>query len=112
MVIEFDAAHGAGGFVIDADHPALPGHCPGRPVVPGMVLVDYAIAVLQVAVPAFVPCGIRTAKFFAPVLPGEQIDVRFRAASATGYIVTCSRGSETVMSCTLTGGTPAGGGAA
>ena len=102
MVIDIEAA-AAGSFVIGADHPALPGHFPGRPVVPGMVLVDHAIAVLQAAVPGFVPRGIRAAKFFAPVLPGEHIDVRLQVATASSYALTCLRGSETVMSCTVTG---------
>ena len=28
-------------FRVAADHPALPGHFPGRPIVPGVVILDH-----------------------------------------------------------------------
>jgi 3-hydroxyacyl-[acyl-carrier-protein] dehydratase len=31
-------------FRVGAEHPALPGHFPGRPVVPGVVILDEVIA--------------------------------------------------------------------
>ena len=55
-----------------AGHPALPGHFPGRPIVPGVLLLD---AVMQAAGPG--PCLglLRRAKFLAPVLPGDEVEI-------------------------------------
>ncbi|MBN8727026.1 MAG: hydroxymyristoyl-ACP dehydratase [Xanthomonadales bacterium] len=57
-------------FVIDATHPSLPGHFPGDPVVPGVVLLDKVAAALEA------DCGgiiarIGAVKFLAPLRPGE-----------------------------------------
>ena len=38
------ARDAVGSFTIPADHPTLPGHFPGRPVVPGVVLLDEVMA--------------------------------------------------------------------
>ncbi|WP_206664647.1 3-hydroxyacyl-ACP dehydratase FabZ family protein [Dankookia rubra] len=55
---------------IPADHPALPGHFPGRPIVPGVLLLD---AVMQAA--GLGQGLLRRAKFLAPVLPGDAIEI-------------------------------------
>lgn len=36
-------------FSIPADHPCLPGHFPGRPVVPGVVVLDRVFAAIEAA---------------------------------------------------------------
>jgi 3-hydroxyacyl-[acyl-carrier-protein] dehydratase len=55
---------------IDADHPCLPGHFPGQPLVPGVVMLE------RVAHAVRVNHGLRMtriveAKFLAPLRPGE-----------------------------------------
>ena len=34
-------------FTIPADHPALPGHFPGQPIVPGVVVLDRVVEVIE-----------------------------------------------------------------
>lgn len=75
---------------IEATHPSLPGHFPGQPVVPGVVLLDRVAARLQregVGALARIPA----VKFRAPLLPGEKAQlhielrgrhVRFRVMRA------------------------------
>ena len=65
---------------IDLRHPALPGHFPGHPVVPGVVLLDAVVA----ALPVHAGCAVRvtgfpSVKFLAPLAPGQDFEVRFKA---------------------------------
>jgi len=57
-------------FVIEAGHPSLPGHFPGNPVVPGVVLLDRVAAVLEAAMGGVI-ARIGAVKFLAPLRPGE-----------------------------------------
>ena len=69
---------GAATFAVPADHPCLPGHFPGRPVVPGVVLLDLAFEGARAAGwPA--PVRIAAAKFVRPIGPGEAVAVTFRS---------------------------------
>lgn len=59
-------------FLIGAGHPALPGHFPGMPVVPGVVLLDMVLQTLERALGGL-PSSLRLpqAKFQEPLLPGQ-----------------------------------------
>lgn len=57
---------------IPADHPAFPGHFPGRPIVPGVVLLDLAQLAIEGASGQRVG-GIAQAKFLSPLGPGEAL---------------------------------------
>lgn len=60
-------------FCIDTNHPSLPGHFPGNPVVPGVVLLDRIVAAIERADAGSLR-RIGAVKFLAPVLPGEAIE--------------------------------------
>ena len=63
---------------IGFDHPALPGHFPGEPIVPGVVLLERVIALAEREV-----AGIPAAKFHTPLRPGEEYVIRLEQARFT-----------------------------
>jgi 3-hydroxyacyl-[acyl-carrier-protein] dehydratase len=73
-------------FEIAADHPAFAGHFPGRPILPGVLLLDAAVYHLLEASRAAaplqpeaigLPCRISAAKFLNPVSPGESLTISY-----------------------------------
>jgi 3-hydroxymyristoyl/3-hydroxydecanoyl-(acyl carrier protein) dehydratase len=64
---------------IDADHPALPGHFPHRPIVPGVVLLDEVLKAAEQwqALPLQVR-ALPQAKFAMPLLPDEAADLELK----------------------------------
>jgi 3-hydroxyacyl-[acyl-carrier-protein] dehydratase len=58
---------------IPADHPAYPGHFPGQPILPGVVLLDAALHVLAAQQGLPEPVQIKSVKFLSPVQPGEAL---------------------------------------
>lgn len=63
-----------GRFTIASDHPALAGHFPGRPVVPGVVLLDRVLTAIGGARDGR-PLCLPVVKFVRPVLPGQIVEV-------------------------------------
>lgn len=69
-------------FRIDAGHPCLPGHFPGNPVVPGVVVLDRVQAAVEAAHGAALgPLRLPQVKFVQPLLPGETAEVRLEGAA-------------------------------
>lgn len=62
-------------FVIGHDHPALPGHFPGQPVVPGVVVLERVLEAIERQAGPLPALAIPQAKFLRPLLPGEQARV-------------------------------------
>lgn len=80
-------------FTIDPQHPALAGHFPGAPILPGVVLLDETVrAVEQSHGGAGQHWTVGAAKFLKPVQPGETLmldceplpngSIRFSVSSA------------------------------
>jgi 3-hydroxyacyl-[acyl-carrier-protein] dehydratase len=75
--------------LVSVGDPILQGHFPGNPILPGVVQVEamaQAAILLANAVGHFDPetqlcffMGIQEAKFRAPVVPGDLLDIKVRA---------------------------------
>jgi len=61
---------------IPADHPCLPGHFPGRPLVPAVLLLETVARALQEYLGTANITAVHGAKFLLPVLPDQPIDVQ------------------------------------
>lgn len=68
-------------FSIPLEHPALPGHFPGQPIVPGVVLLDQAILLVEAAESLHIR-GIAAAKFLSPVKPDETLWLDYETSDA------------------------------
>jgi 3-hydroxymyristoyl/3-hydroxydecanoyl-(acyl carrier protein) dehydratase len=64
-------------LVIAPDHPALPGHFPGNPLVPGVLILGHVLAALERRTGPVRLSGIPQAKFLAPLAPGEPCTITF-----------------------------------
>lgn len=91
----------AGIFQVGHEHPSLPGHFPGRPVVPGVVVLDLAAAVIAPHLPGRALAGIPLAKFLLPILPGQEVSVAFRDASDGRVAFRCELAGATATLGTL-----------
>ena len=80
---------------IAASHPALPGHFPGQPVVPAVVLLDRLAAALERVRGARV-AGFTQVKFLRPLLPGQSAQLSIEGAHEVRFRVTI--GAELLVS--------------
>jgi 3-hydroxymyristoyl/3-hydroxydecanoyl-(acyl carrier protein) dehydratase len=91
-----------GTFTIAHDHPSLDGHFPGRPVVPGVVLLDHAFAVIRDALGCDTTVvRLRKVKFVSPLLPGQPVAVNFRRIGDTAVAFDCRTADRPIATGTL-----------
>lgn len=90
-------------WTVPADLPAFAGHFPGRPIVPGVVLVDRALlAIGQALGRPLAGTRLGAAKFFSPVGPGETLVFSFSALAGGDIRFTIRAGDREVASGNLT----------
>lgn len=65
-----------GRWQVPSDHPAFAGHFPGRPIVPGVLLLAQLLELLREAGEPVAGLQIASAKFLSPVGPGAELLLR------------------------------------
>lgn len=85
---------------IPPDHPSLPGHFPGRPIVPGVVLLDAIFAELGI-----VPTALHSVRFTRPVRPGDIIAIALENGRFTAHVADQLVVQGTLVEGTLVQGT-------
>jgi 3-hydroxyacyl-[acyl-carrier-protein] dehydratase len=69
-------------LTIPSNHPALPGHFPGRPVVPGAVILAEVVDAATRLLGAARITGFAAVKFASPMLPEQRCELAFRRDGA------------------------------
>ncbi len=82
-------------FTIKRHHPSLAGHFPGRPIVPGVVLLDEVLALMSGASAAFV--RLASVKFIAPVLPEQNVALAWSEQSGGRMDFICRVSGQDVL---------------
>jgi 3-hydroxyacyl-[acyl-carrier-protein] dehydratase len=87
---------------ISPDHPALPGHFPGNPVVPGAMLLSQVLHAVQEE------CGMQVkisampaVKFHAALRPAEKFEIELQALGEGRMKFTVSRGDTLIATGSL-----------
>jgi 3-hydroxyacyl-[acyl-carrier-protein] dehydratase len=84
--------------LIHADHPSLPGHFPGAPLVPGVVILDEVVAALDEWRRDSQLSGIRGVKFLAPLKPEQPFTISLSSTTKdAGEVSFCCRAEERVI---------------
>ena len=95
-------------FTIPADHPALPGHFPGQPIVPGVVVLDRVVEVIEAGHGPLPPLRLPQVKFLQPLLPGQSAQVQLQG-DAPRWRFRVLRGDTVLASGEVVAGSPAAG---
>ena len=87
---------------IHRDHPALAGHFPGNPLVPGVVLLTELLEALEEE--AGMECGpltLSSVKFMRPLRPDESFTLRWEFLSGQDITFAVTRKEDTIATGTV-----------
>jgi len=76
-------------LVVPADHPVFPGHFPGNPIVPGVMLLDWVLReVARSLGKSPSALRVREAKFFTPLAPPQRARLNFEpGATRCAFVI-------------------------
>ncbi len=87
-------------WTVPDDLPAFAGHFPGRPIVPGVVLLDRLLQ--AVASAGETVAGIGSAKFLSPVGPGATLEFSWQPGAGRSLRFDIASAGLAVATGTLT----------
>ena len=83
---------------IPASHPSLPGHFPGNPIVPAVVILNEVIATCNDWQPTIHVSGVNNAKFIAPLLPDQHFNISLSHTGKSTIAFECLINDKTLVS--------------
>ncbi|MCP9440567.1 MAG: hypothetical protein NNA20_01365 [Nitrospira sp.] len=84
---------------IGLDHPAIAGHFPGRPIVPGVLVLCEVLETIRSAEPALkTVAGVSVVKFASPLKPGEPLAIEVARTAPEQVSFVCRVGGRLVAS--------------
>ena len=86
---------------ISVTHPALQGHFPGNPVVPGVVLLEEIITAIRTWRPSACNQGFQSVKFLHPVAPESRFSIALELLDEARVGFSCRIGQRQVSSGTV-----------
>jgi 3-hydroxymyristoyl/3-hydroxydecanoyl-(acyl carrier protein) dehydratase len=89
---------------IPRDHPCFPGHFPGQPILPGVLLLERVMSLAQASLAhPLDECTLYNIKFLASVAPGDVLDVQLASANLNEYkftvLIVRAAGTDGVLAC-------------
>jgi 3-hydroxymyristoyl/3-hydroxydecanoyl-(acyl carrier protein) dehydratase len=89
---------------IPLDHPCFPGHFPGQPILPGVLLLERVMALARASLARPLDeCTLHNIKFLASVAPGDVLDVQLAGTQSNEYRFTVrvfhGEGADGVIAC-------------
>lgn len=82
--------------MIDADHPCLPGHFAGNPLVPGVLILQEAVDFLEREVDSSIVSKVVQVKFVSTLLAGQPCCIEFGLARDQSVKFECWTGDRLV----------------
>ncbi len=82
---------------VPVDHPALPGHFPGHPLVPAAVLLDEIVCAVRELTLEHRVVAIEHAKFLQPIAPGAPFTIELARAGDGALRFSCVAGGTVAV---------------